>query len=126
MGRLKEIHDAGINRSAERWCPHHAAHRGSLNVPALPAGSRVERNALTPRAGTRSKHKGKKLKAGRGTVGKTAVVGAKDLKTNKVRAKVTKKTDAKTLQKFVADGAEGATVCLHRMNLAYPVITHTH
>ena len=54
MGRLKEIHDAGINRSAERWCPHHAAHRGSLNVPALPAGSRVERNALTPRAGTRS------------------------------------------------------------------------
>ena len=47
-------HDAGINRSVERWCPHHAAHRGSLNVPALPAGSRVERNALTPRAGTRS------------------------------------------------------------------------
>ena len=39
----------------------------------------------------RNKHKGKKLKAGRGTVGKTAVVGAKDRKTNKVRAKVTKK-----------------------------------
>ena len=59
----------------------------------------------------RNKHKGKKLKAGRGTVGKTAVVGAKDRKTNKVRAKVTKKTDAKTLQKFVADSvAEGATV----------------
>ena len=53
----------------------------------------------------------KKLKAGRGTVGKTAVVGAKDRKTNKVRAKVTKKTDAKTLQKFVADHAsDGATV----------------
>ena len=59
----------------------------------------------------RNKHTSKKLKAGRGTVGKTAVVGAKDRKTNKVRAKVTKKTDAKTLQKFVADSAaEGATV----------------
>ena len=59
----------------------------------------------------RNKHKGKKLKAGRGTVGKTAVVGAKDRKTNRVRAKVTKKTDAKTLQKFVADtAAKGATV----------------
>ena len=59
----------------------------------------------------RNKHKGKKLKAGRGTVGKTAVVGAKDRKTNKVRAKVTKNTDAQTLQKFVADSAaEGATV----------------
>ena len=54
VGRLKEIHDAGIHRSAERWCPHHAAHRGSLNVPALPAGSRVERNALTPLPGTQS------------------------------------------------------------------------
>ena len=59
----------------------------------------------------RNKHKGKKLRAGRGTVGKTAVVGAKDRKTNKVRAKVTKNTDAKTLQKFVADtAAEGARV----------------
>ena len=47
VGRLKEIHDAGIHRSAERWCPHHAARRGSLNGPALPAGSRVERDALT-------------------------------------------------------------------------------
>ena len=62
----------------------------------------------------RNKHKDKKLKAGRGTVGKTAVVGAKDRKTNKVRAKVTKKTDAKTLQKFVADNAaEGAMVYTH-------------
>ena len=59
----------------------------------------------------RNKHKSKKLKAGRGTVGKTAVVGAKDRKTNKVRARVAKDTDAKTLQKFVADtAAKGATV----------------
>ena len=59
----------------------------------------------------RNKHKGKKLKAGRGTVGKTAVVGAKDRKTNKVKAAVVKNTDAKTLQKFVIEtAATGATV----------------
>ena len=59
----------------------------------------------------RNKHTSKKLRAGRGTVGKTAIVGAKDRKTNKVRAKVTKKTDAKTLQKFVIEtAATGATV----------------
>ena len=59
----------------------------------------------------RNKHKGKKLKAGRGTVGKIAVVGAKDRKTNKVKVKVVESTDAKTLQKFVADSAaDGATV----------------
>ena len=44
----------GIHRSDQRQSHTQAARRGSLNVPALPAGSRVERNALTPRAGTRS------------------------------------------------------------------------
>ena len=58
----------------------------------------------------RNKHKSKKLKAGRGTVGKTAVVGAKDRKTNKIKAKVVKATDAKTLQGFVVAAALGATV----------------
>ena len=59
----------------------------------------------------KNKHKGKKLKAGRGTVGKAAVVGAKDRKTNKVRAKVVKGTDSETLREFVIDVVEtGATV----------------
>ena len=59
----------------------------------------------------RNKHSKKKLRAGRGGVGKAAVVGAKDRKTNKVKAKVVENTDAKTLQKFVADSAaDGATV----------------
>ena len=58
-----------------------------------------------------NKHSSKKLRAGRGGVGKAAVVGAKDRKTNKVKAKVVENTDAKTLQKFVADtAADGATV----------------
>ena len=58
-----------------------------------------------------NKHKGKKIKAGRGTVGKAVVVGAKDRKTKKVRAKVVENTDGKTLHEFVADSAaDGATV----------------
>ena len=40
---------------------------------------------------------------GRGTVGKTAVVGAKDRDTNQVRAQVVEKTDKPTLHKFVAN-----------------------
>ena len=59
----------------------------------------------------RNKHSKKKLRAGRGGVGKAAVVGAKDRKTNKVKAKVVKETDSKTLQKFVVEtAADGATV----------------
>ncbi len=48
---------------------------------------------------------------GRGAVGKTAVVGARDRATNKVAAKVVTSTDKGTLQGFVKDhAAPGATV----------------
>ncbi|MCY3789099.1 MAG: IS1595 family transposase [Gemmatimonadetes bacterium] len=59
-----------------------------------------------------SKFKRRELSgAGRGSVGKTAVVGAKDRATNKVVAKVVEKTDRETLQGFIADHTEpGATV----------------
>ena len=57
-----------------------------------------------------NKHAHKKLNAGRG-VGKATVIGAKDRKTKKVKAKVIKGTDAKTLQGFVlASALAGATV----------------
>ena len=50
-----------------------------------------------------NKHANKKLRAGRGTVGKTAVVGIKDRATNQVTTKVVASTDAATLQGFVVD-----------------------
>ena len=53
--------------------------------------------------GESNKREHKKLRAGRGTVGKTAVVGAKDRDTNKVAAKVVESTDKATLQGFVAN-----------------------
>ena len=57
------------------------------------------------------KHESKKLKAGRGAVGKTAVVGAKDRATKKVAAKVVASTDKPTLHGFVKEhAAPGAKV----------------
>ena len=50
-----------------------------------------------------NKHEKDRLHAGRGTVGKTAVVGAKDRETGKIKAEVVEKTDAETLQGFVMD-----------------------
>ena len=59
----------------------------------------------------KNKHGSKKLHAGRGTVGKATVVGAKDRSTNAVSATVVSSTDKETLQGFVADHAvQGATV----------------
>lgn len=50
-----------------------------------------------------NKHASRRLNAGRGPVGKTAVIGAKDRATNSVRAAVVAHTDAPTLQGFVAE-----------------------
>ena len=49
----------------------------------------------------KNKHASKKLHAGRGTVGKTAVVGAKDRETNRIDAEVVESTDGPTLRGFV-------------------------
>lgn len=58
----------------------------------------------------RNKHKSKRLNAGRGTVGKAAVIGAKQ-RSGKVKASVIAKTDATTLDGFVLDNVElAATV----------------
>ena len=59
----------------------------------------------------KNKHNSKKLKAGRGSVGKAAVVGIKDRDSNTVKATVVARTDAATLQAFVNDRkADGAKV----------------
>ena len=59
----------------------------------------------------KNKHESKKLRQGRGTVGKTPVVGIKDRATNQVKAQVVEHTDKPTLQGFVHRNTEqGAQV----------------
>jgi len=58
----------------------------------------------------RNKHANKRLKGGRGAVGKAAVIGAKE-RDGKVRASVIAKTDTASLDGFVRENVEaGATV----------------
>ena len=54
----------------------------------------------------KNKHESKKLHAGRGPVGKTAVVGTKDRKTKQVQAKVVQDTTSQTLTGFVYDTSD--------------------
>ncbi len=59
----------------------------------------------------RNKHASKRRRAGRGPVGKTAVVGAKDRASGRVAARVVDQTDRATLQGFVkAHTLSGAKV----------------
>ena len=88
------------HRLREAWKGHCAQFSGPVEVDETFIGGK-EKN----------KHANKKLRAGRGGVGKAIVVGAKDRATNAVSAAVVGNTDAKTLQGFVGErAAEGATV----------------
>ena len=49
-----------------------------------------------------NKHASKKLRAGRGTVGKTPVMGAKDRETKQVKAQVPERTNRETLRNFLS------------------------
>ena len=66
-----------------------------------------------------NKHESKKLRAGRGTVGKKAVVGVKDRDTKHVRAKVVEDTTKATLQGFVGQHTEPETKKFTDENTAY-------
>ena len=67
----------------------------------------------------RNKHESKKLNAGRGAVGKTAVVGMKDRKTNEVVAKTVDNVKKPTLHEFVEENTEGGTEIYTDENKAY-------
>ena len=53
----------------------------------------------------KNKHASKKLNAGCGTVGETAIIGAKDCATGQVNAEAMEDTTVLTLQGFVCDSA---------------------
>ena len=75
----------------------------------------------------KNKHANKKLRAGRGTVGKTAVAGIKDRNTGQVVAKVVDKTDAKTLQGFVTSHTVKGAIVYTDEALAYKgMCDYTH
>ena len=82
----------------------------------------------------KNKHSSKKLRAGRGAVGKTAVVGIRDNE-GQVRAKPVADTDKATLQAFIGQNApKGAVVItdefaayrgLNRQGFTHETVNHT-
>ena len=72
-----------------------------------------------------SKAKRKEL-SGRGTAGKTAVVGAKDRSSSKVSAKVIPATDTVTLQGFVSDNSAPDAIVYTDEASAYQGMPFTH
>ena len=117
--------DLGIGQKAAWYMQQRIREAFVTQGPNVMAGP-VEVDETYMGGKERNKHESKKLKAGRGTVGKIAVVGARDRATGQVSAAVVESTDAETLRGFVTDQvAEGATVYTDE-NRAYRGLPFEH
>lgn len=104
---MKLHRDLGITQKTAWHLAHRIRETWADNTPSFAGPVEVDEAYMGGK--NANKHESKKIKNANGTVGKTAVVGMKDRKTNQVQAKVVEHTNQETLQGFVNARIEPGT-----------------
>lgn len=111
VSSMKLHRDLGITQKTA-WMMAHKIRQGWLAHTRGKLSGTVEVDETYVGGLERNKHWDKKLRVGRGTVGKTAIVGAKSRSSGLVRVSVVRNVNRRTLHGFVNEvTASGSRIC---------------
>ena len=127
VSSMKLHRDLGITQKSAWFLAHRLRAALSEDADLFSGPVEVDETYMGGKRKNMSNAKRKELAdTGRGPVGKTAVVGAKDRETNQVAAKVVESTDADTLQGFVKDHADSEATVYTDDATAYESLPFDH